>query len=108
MQKAQEIQYSKLGVISLAHMLNDLYSNYLPQLLPFLVVLHQGFTATRAAILVSAFSITSSFAQPFFGYFLDRQSKRWLLYVGTLWMAVMLSLTGIVENYWTIVLRQPW
>ena len=104
MQKAQEIQYSKLGVISLAHMLNDLYSNYLPQLLPFLVVLHQGFTATRAAILVSAFSITSSFAQPFFGYFMDRQSKHWLLYVGTLWMAVMLSLTGIVENYWTIVL----
>lgn len=104
MQKAQGIQYSKIGVISLAHMLNDLYSNYLPQLLPFLVVLHQGFTATRAAILVSAFSITSSFAQPFFGYFMDRQSKRWLLYVGTLWMAVMLSLTGIVEHYWTIVL----
>ena len=104
MQKAQGIQYSKLGVISLAHMLNDLYSNYLPQLLPFLIVLHQGFTATRAAILVSAFSITSSFAQPFFGYFMDRQSKHWLLYVGTLWMAVMLSLTGIVENYWTIVL----
>jgi FSR family fosmidomycin resistance protein-like MFS transporter len=103
-QKAPGIQYSKLGVISLAHMLNDLYSNYLPQLLPFLVVLHQGFTATRAAILVSAFSITSSFAQPFFGYFMDRQSKHWLLYVGTLWMAVMLSLTGIVENYWTIVL----
>jgi len=104
MQKAQGIQYSKLGVISLAHMLNDLYSNYLPQLLPFLVILHPGFTATRAAILVSAFSITSSFSQPFFGYFLDRQSKHWLLYVGTLWMAVMLSLTGIVENYWTIVL----
>ena len=104
MQKTRGIQYSKLGVISLAHMLNDLYSNYLPQLLPFLVVLHPGFTATRAAILVSTFSITSSFAQPFFGYFLDRQSKRWLLYVGTLWMAVMLSLTGIVENYWTIVL----
>ncbi|MDK9707576.1 MAG: MFS transporter [Desulforhopalus sp.] len=104
MQKTRGIQYSKLGVISLAHMLNDLYSNYLPQLLPFLVVLHQGFTATRAAILVSTFSITSSFAQPFFGYFLDRQSKRWLLYVGTLWMAVMLSLTGIVESYWTIVL----
>jgi FSR family fosmidomycin resistance protein-like MFS transporter len=35
---------------------------------------------------------------------MDRQSKHWLLYVGTLWMAVMLSLTGIVENYWTIVL----
>lgn len=104
MQKTQGVRYSKIGVISLAHTLNDLYSNYLPQLLPFLVVLHPGFTATRAAILVSAFNITSSFAQPFFGYFLDRQSKRWLVYVGTLWMGIMLSFTGVVENYWTLVL----
>ena len=104
LQKKRGIQYSKIGILSLAHMLNDLYSNYLPQLLPFLVVIHSGFTATRAAILVSSFTITSSFAQPLFGYFLDQQGKRWLLYVGTLWMALMLSLTGIVENYWTLVL----
>lgn len=100
----QQIQYSKIGVLSLAHMLNDLYSNYLPQMLPFLVVLTPGFTATRAAILVSAFTITSSLIQPLFGYFLDRQGKRWLVHVGTLWMAVMLSLTGMVHNYWLLVI----
>jgi len=99
----QPIQYSKIGVLSLAHMLNDLYSNYLPQMFPFLIVLHPDFTATRAAILVSAFTITSSFVQPLFGYFLDRQGKRWFVYVGTLWMAIMLSLTGIVQNYWVVV-----
>ncbi|MDI6880156.1 MAG: MFS transporter, partial [Desulfitobacteriaceae bacterium] len=94
MNKNQQINYSKIGVLSLAHMLNDLYSNYLPQMLLFLVVVNPGFTATRAAILVSAFTITSSLTQPFFGYFMDRQGKRWLVYVGTLWMAIMLSLTG--------------
>ena len=99
----KHINYPKIGVISLAHTLNDLYSNYLPQLLPFLVVMTPGFTATRAAILISAFSITSSFTQPFFGYFLDRKGKRWLLYVGTLWMGSMLSLTGIVHNYGLLV-----
>lgn len=98
-----EIQYSKIGVLSVAHMLNDLYSNYLPQLFPFLVVLSPGFTATRATILVSAFTLTSSLIQPMFGYFLDRQGKRWLVHVGTLWMAIMLSMTGLVENYWAIV-----
>jgi len=103
MNKSTEIQYSKIGVISLAHMLNDLYSNYLPQMLPFLVVLYDGFTATRAAIIVSAFSITSSFTQPLFGYFMDRQGKRWLAYIGTLWMATMLSLTGLVHNYFLLV-----
>lgn len=98
------IQYSKIGVLSLAHMLNDLYSNYLPQLVPFLIILTPNFTVTRAAILVSAFTISSSLIQPFFGYYLDRQGKRWLVYVGTLWMAIMLSLTGIVQNYAVLVL----
>lgn len=104
MDKKHEVNYSKLGILSIAHTLNDLYSNYLPQLLPFLVALTPGFTATRAAILVSAFTLTSSFTQPLFGYFLDRQGKRWLLYIGTLWMATMLSLTGIVQNYGVLVL----
>ena len=72
-------------------------------MLPFLAATRAGFTATQAAVLVSAFTLTSSFIQPFFGYFLDRQGKRWLVYVGTLWMGVMLSLTGIVQNYWLLV-----
>lgn len=104
MDKKHEVNYPKLGILSIAHTLNDLYSNYLPQLLPFLVALTPGFTATRAAILVSAFTLTSSFTQPLFGYLLDRQGKRWLLYIGTLWMAIMLSLTGIVQNYGVLVL----
>ncbi len=103
MTEKSEIQYSKIGVLSVAHMLNDIYSNYLPQLLPFLIALTPGFTATRAAILVSAFTITSSLIQPVFGFFLDRQGKRWLVHVGTLWMAVMLSLTGLVHSYALLV-----
>ncbi len=98
-----KIQYSKIGILAIAHMLNDMYSNFLPQMLPFLVVLTPGFTVTKAAILISTFTITSSFVQPFFGYYLDRQGKRWLVHVGTLWMAVMLSLTGIVHNYILLV-----
>lgn len=104
MNQEHRSQYSKIGVLSIAHMLNDLYSNYLPQMLPFLVVLAPGFTATRAAILVSAFTISSSLIQPLFGYFLDRQGKRWLVHVGTLWMAIMLSLTGLVHSYVLLVI----
>ena len=97
------IDYSTIGVLSLAHMLNDMYSNYLPQMLPFLVAA-TALSTTRAAIVVSAFTISSSFVQPLFGYFLDRQGKRWLVHVGTLWMAIMLSLTGLVHNYLLLVL----
>lgn len=99
----QPIEYSTIAVLSLAHMLNDMYSNYLPQMLPFLVAA-TALSATRAAILVSAFTISSSLIQPLFGYFLDRQGKRWLVHVGTLWMAIMLSLTGLVTNYLLLVL----
>ncbi|KGK89695.1 MFS transporter [Desulfosporosinus sp. HMP52] len=99
----RSIEYSTIGILSLAHMLNDMYSNYLPQMLPFLVAA-TALNATKAAILVSAFTISSSFIQPVFGYFLDRQGKRWLVHVGTLWMAIMLSLTGLVNNYLLLVL----
>lgn len=100
MSSSGKIQYSTIGILSIAHLLNDLYSNYWPA---FLLVA-TGLSATRAALLVSAFTISSSFIQPLFGYYLDKQGKRWLVHVGTLWMAVMLSLTGIVQSYELLVL----
>ena len=96
-------RYSEIGVLTVSHMLNDFYSNYLPQMLPFLIVAIPGFTVTKAAILTAAFSITSSLVQPIFGYLVDNTGRRWLVHVGTLWMAVMLSLTGVVGNYWLLV-----
>ena len=104
MESESKVQYSKLAVLSVSHLFNDLYGNFLPQMLPFLVVVFTGFTATRASILVSTFSITSSMVQPLFGYFLDRQGKRWLVHVGTLWMGIMLSLTGLVQSYALLVM----
>ncbi|HVI39180.1 MAG TPA: hypothetical protein VM577_00845 [Anaerovoracaceae bacterium] len=97
MNKSTKIQYSKIGVISIAHMMNDLYSNYLPQMLPFLVVLYDGFTVTRATIVVSAFSITSSFTQPLFGYFMDPAGKA---LAGLYWhpFFLFLLLSGILGS----------
>jgi len=103
MSREKRVRYSSIGILSLSHMLNDLYGNYLPQMLPFLVLLDPEFTATKAAILVSAFSITSSFVQPVFGYYLDSRGKRWLVHVGTLWMAVCLSLTGLVHTAYPVL-----
>ncbi|WP_018086128.1 MFS transporter [Desulfurispora thermophila] len=87
-----------LGVLSVAHLINDMYNNFLPQLLPVLVAT-AGFTVTKASSLVSAFTITSSLLQPLFGYLVDQKNQRWLVFVGTLWMAVILGLTGLTTNY---------
>ncbi|RNC29352.1 MAG: Fosmidomycin resistance protein [Candidatus Dichloromethanomonas elyunquensis] len=101
--KSSEIDYPAIGILSFAHTLNDMYSNFLPALLPFLA-LSLGINATKAAILVSVFSVSSSFIQPFFGYYMDKQGIRWLVHVGTLWMGILLSLTGIIQNFSLLVL----
>ncbi len=83
--------------LSLAHLTNDWYMNYIQTLLPFMVA--AGLAVSKGAFLVSAFTITSSIIQPLTGYLVDQKSQRWLVYVGTLWMAVLLSLLGILTSY---------
>lgn len=98
----RNINYPAIGVLSVAHLLNDMYSNYLPAIIPFLALAF-GLTATKAALLTAVFSMTSSFIQPLFGYFLDKAGKRWLVYFGTVWMAFFLSLTGVISNFSLLV-----
>lgn len=86
------------GVLALAHTLNDMYANYLPQILPLLVAA-AGFSLTKATSLVAIFTITSSLSQPFFGYLVDQKNQRWVVFVGTLWMSIFLGLTGLTIDY---------
>jgi MFS transporter, FSR family, fosmidomycin resistance protein len=87
----------KIATLSVAHLANDWYMNFLQVLLPFLVA--EGIGIGRGAFLVSAFTITSSLVQPLFGYWADRKSRGWLIYVGTAWMALVLGLIGLSTNY---------
>ncbi|MFZ5595673.1 MAG: MFS transporter [Bacillota bacterium] len=87
----------KIFTLSLAHLLNDWYMNYIQTLLPFLVA--TGLGVGRGAILISAFTITSSLLQPVSGYLVDQKNQRWMVYAGTLWMAVLMSLVGVLHNY---------
>lgn len=86
------------GVLSLAHMINDMYSNFLPQLIPFLIAA-RGYSVSAGAALVAAFTITSSLVQPVFGWLVDQKGQRWLIFTGTLWMALLLGITGLIPNY---------
>jgi len=91
----------KIFSLSLAHLLNDSYMNYIQTLLPFLVA--SGLGISKGAFLISAFTITSSLLQPIFGYLADQRHQRWMVYVGTLWMAVLLSLIGILKSYYALI-----
>lgn len=100
--KKPELKLITLTVLSVAHLVNDMYNNFLPQLLPFLVAA-AGFSVLKASSLVSAFTITSSLAQPLFGYLVDQKNQRWLVFAGTIWMAGVLSLTGLTTDYWLLL-----
>lgn len=95
-------QEGKIFSLSLAHLFNDWYMNYIQTLLPFLVA--AGLGVSRGAFLISAFTITSSILQPVSGYLVDQKNQRWLVYAGTLWMAVLLSLVGVIKSYPLLVL----
>jgi FSR family fosmidomycin resistance protein-like MFS transporter len=99
---ANPIPKGKIFSLSLAHMFNDWYMNFLQTLLPFIVALGTGIG--RAALLISAFTATASILQPVLGYFVDRKNQRWLVHAGTVWMAVLLSLVGTTHNYHLLLL----
>ncbi|MEM5787848.1 MAG: MFS transporter [Syntrophobacteraceae bacterium] len=95
-------QMGRILSLSSAHLLNDWYMNYIQTLLPFLLA--AGLPVSKGAFLVSAFTITSSLIQPVTGYLVDQRNHRWLVYAGTLWMAVLLGLLGILSSYTVMVL----
>ncbi|HZW83265.1 MAG TPA: MFS transporter [Candidatus Deferrimicrobium sp.] len=94
----KKFAWGSFSVLAVAHMINDMYSNFLPQLLPVLT-LTQGFSVHAGATLVAAFTISSSLLQPLFGYLVDQKGQRWLVFVGTLWMSLLLGTIGFISNY---------
>ena len=95
------IQRSKIIFISIAHMCNDWYMNFIQTLLPFIVA--SGFGIGKSALLISAFTTSSSLLQPFLGYLVNQKNQRWMVYVGTIWMSILLSLIGVTNNYYLML-----
>ncbi|MGC7846965.1 MFS transporter [Desulforudis sp. 1088] len=92
----------KILSVSLAHLFNDWYMNLIQTLLPFMVA--AGLEVSKGAFLISAFTVTSSLLQPVSGYLVDQKNQRWMVHVGTLWMAVLISLVGVLKSYPLLVL----
>jgi FSR family fosmidomycin resistance protein-like MFS transporter len=89
---------SQAGLFALGHFINDLYPAFLPPLLPLLVEKFQ-LTFTRAGILATVLSFSSSMTQPLFGYLADKLGGRTLILLGPLVCGVSLSFIGTVHHY---------
>jgi len=92
-----------LLILSLGHLVVDVYQGALPATLPFLKEkLSLSYTMTGFILMMANF--TSSVLQPLFGFYSDRKTKAVLLPIGLLSAGIGFSLLSIPSNYIVILL----
>jgi len=92
-----------LLVLSLGHLVTDIYQSALPAILPFLKE-NLSLSYTMAGVILMAANFTSSLIQPFFGFLSDKQEKAFLLPLGCLCAGVGFSLLSFPSSYALILM----
>jgi MFS transporter, FSR family, fosmidomycin resistance protein len=92
-----------LLVLSMGHLVTDIYQSALPAILPFLKE-NLSLSYTMAGVILMAANFTSSLIQPLFGYLSDRQEKAFLLPLGCLCAGVGFSLLSFPSSYALILM----
>ncbi len=90
--------YRSVYPLSIAHLVTDIYMPVITAILPLLIS-ERGLSFFLAGLLVTAYNLTSSATQPFFGYLSDRYGKQVHVSTSLLISAVFISLIGLVTAY---------
>ncbi len=99
--EAPTIDRQRLLVLSWAHLLNDGAANYLPGVLPaVLVSLHEP--VRMAGVLIAALTIGQTL-QPVTGWLADRMGGRSLIVTGLTVSSLGGGLLGVAHNTWLLV-----
>lgn len=91
-----------LLLLSLGHMVTDIYQGALPAILPYIKD-NLSLSYTVTGIILMAANFTSSIIQPLFGFFSDKSKKPLLLPLGCLCAGAGLSLLALPSSF-TMVL----
>jgi len=92
-----------LLLLSLGHLVTDIYQGALPATLPFLKE-NLSLSYTMTGVLLMAANFTSSIIQPLFGYFSDIREKPFLLPAGCLCAGIGFSLLSLPSSYALVLL----
>ncbi len=92
-----------LLLLSLGHLITDIYQGALPAVLPFLKE-RLALSYTVAGFILMAANFTSSLIQPLFGFLSDKQSKPLLLPAGCLCAGIGFSLLSLPTVYVFVLL----
>jgi FSR family fosmidomycin resistance protein-like MFS transporter len=85
----------------LGHLSVDISQGALPAVLPFLIAA-KNLNYTMAAGLIFAANITSSLAQPLFGYIGDKSPRQWFISLGLVLSGAGFAAVGFLDGYWAV------
>jgi len=92
----------RLALLTAAHFTVDAYSSFFSPLLPLLAArLHLNLAMVGSLVALAALS--SSFSQPLFGLVADRVHRPWLIGLGPLVAAALMSSVGLAPSYGALV-----
>lgn len=89
-------------LVSCAHLLLEVFHQYLPVVYPLLLTKFDLSFAQIGAVALVA-TTASSLAQPLFGYFIDRWDARRVVAVSVLWLGLWMGAVGLAANYWLLL-----
>lgn len=99
----QLLKNKALWSLTLGHFSIDLFSGALPIVLLFLRD-SLNLSLEQVGVVIGLYSISTSLAQPLFGYLSDAMGGRWFAVGGLLWMSVLHGLVGFMPTYETMLL----
>lgn len=88
---------ASIALLCSGHMLIDFYNNFLPVLLPFIMV-KLDMSLTMCGLLVMVLSITANLMQPFLGYLFDKRDLSKTLLFAIPLCGVFICVIGYVPN----------
>ena len=91
-----------LVILSLGHLVTDIYQGALPATLPFLKD-KLGLTYTMTGVILMVANFTSSILQPLFGFYSDKKDKAALLPVGILAAGIGYALLALPSDYYLVL-----
>jgi len=97
------VQALPLFLLVAGHIVVDANQNVLPVLLPVAKATFD-LTYSQVGLVAALLSLTSSLAQPIFGWLSDRWRFDWLLAVGVAWTALFMGTTGVAPSYPALLL----
>ncbi|MCK5323488.1 MAG: MFS transporter [Desulfobulbaceae bacterium] len=100
MHKTKTFQTGNVVIISISHMVHDIYAAFLAPILP-LIIEKLGMTYAQAGFL-SVIQRAPSLLNPFIGIIADRVSVRYFIIISPLITGVCMSLLGMAPSYTVI------